>query len=134
MLENRFQVNLSIDGEDWGIWDSQSGGEVEAELSSYQPGGANVDPIVEQNKKKPPSEITLSRHYDIDRDHARIDELEAKVGVGYCVISKQPLDGDDNPLGKPKTNTGRLMSMSPPDYDSESEDTAKIEITIQPIK
>lgn len=132
-LESRFQVSLSINGVDYGIWDSKSGGGVEAEVKKYQPGGADVPPVSLKNKKKPPEDITITRYYSVTRDHAQLDEIEALVGNGDCVLTTQPLDANDNPLGDPKTNRGTLQAYTPPDVDSESDDTAKAEVVISTI-
>lgn len=130
MLESRFQVSMTINGVDYGIFDSKEGAGLEAELPTHQPGGADVKPIVFKNKKKPPEPITLARYYDKDRDHARLATIKSLVGNGDCVVTVQPLDADDNPIGDPETHRGVLSGWTPPNYDSNSDDVAKCELVI----
>lgn len=128
--EDQFKVTLSIDGTDFGVWDKMTGGEKDSDESKYKPGG--MAPEVSLGGSSTVNNITLSRLYELPRDHPLLPTLFAKVGKGIAVISKQPLDIEGAVFGKPTVYNAVLKQVTPPDHDSMSSDAAMIELEFSP--
>lgn len=126
--EDQVKVSLTLNGEDWGTWDTFSGGAVESEETKYRPGG--MAPQVSLGGATTVTNITIARLYEALRDHGNVHRLMQLAGKATAVVKKQPLDVDGNPFGRPLTYTGKLMNVTPPDHDSESSDAARIELEI----
>lgn len=129
MREDQWSYTVSIDGVNYGVWDSKSGGAVTASNTKYRPGG--MGKVKSLGGARSVDDITLTRLYDSEA-HGWIDTLESKVGRGKCKVVGTPLDLDGNPLAgaKQKVYTGTLNGVTPPDHDSESEDPGKLEIEV----
>ena len=126
--EDQYSVSVVIDGTDYGIFDKCEGGEVSAEDLKYRPGG--LAPAVSLGGGKTTANITISRLYDLVRDHQRTSTLFDKVGKGQCVVMKQPLDVDGNAFGRPITYRGTLTRATPPNADSESNNAGMLELEV----
>lgn len=129
-LQNQYRVHLTLDGEDYGVFDKKEGGEVDSEESKYRPGG--MAPQISLGGQTEVGNLTLSRLYERDRDHARVHALMGRVGKGSVVVTVQPLDEDANPWEDPLVYNGTLKRVQPPDVDSMSSDPAMLEIEITP--
>ena len=127
---DQFDIGVSVDGIDLGTFDKMSGGEADSEETTYKPGamGARVSLGGSQNI----GTITLSRLYDLTRDHLIVHWLIARAGKGWVVIKKKSLDVDGNVFGRPLVYTGRLKLVHPPDPDSEGSDAAQLELEVTP--
>lgn len=127
---DQYDVSVSVDGVDLGTFDKMSGGEVDSEETTYKPGamGARISLGGSQNI----GTITLSRLYDLNRDHLIVHWLIARAGKGWVVIKKKSLDADRNVFGRSLTYQGRLKLVHPPDVDSESADAAQLEMEVTP--
>jgi hypothetical protein len=126
---DQYVLHLSIDGVDVGIWDQMTGGDITSASLKYRAGG--------QNRQQEPlggprqvSDITVTRKYDLTRDHQLMGFFDSKVGRGNCVLSKQPLDEDDNVFGRPIVYQGKFETVNPPDVNSDSPAVGLIAITI----
>ena len=127
---DQYDVGVSIDGVDLGTFDKMSGGEVDSEETTYKPGamGARISLGGSQNI----GTITLSRLYDLARDHTIVHWLMARAGKASVVIKKKALDVDGNVFGAPLVYTGRLKLVHAPDHDSEAADAAQLELEVTP--
>jgi hypothetical protein len=123
-------VKVTVDGVNLGTFDKLTGGEVDSEETTYKPGamGARISLGGSVNV----GAVTVSRLYDLDRDHSIIHWLISRAGKGEMVIVKPALDVDGNAYGKPLTYRGKLKQVNPPDVDSESSDAALLELEMTP--
>jgi len=124
--QDQSAVTVSIDEVDYGIWDKKDGGEVDSEESKYKPGGMGKP--VSLGGSQETGNVTVSRLYDLERDHPEIVTLMSKAGKGRMVVKDQPLDPDGNPFGDPVVWRGIVKTVTPPERDSESSDPAMVEI------
>lgn len=127
-LQNQYRVTLFVDGTDYGVWDTLSGGAIDSEETKYSPGG--MAPEISLGGRQTTENVTLGRYYDLERDHQTIKTLIGRVGKGDAEIVKQPLDADGNVFGSPITYGGKLKSINPPEHDSMSSDVAMVEAEI----
>lgn len=129
--QNQHLVTLTIEdpatGErrDLGLWDKLEGGGLDSEESTYRAAGGTR---VSLGGSVEPENVTLSRLYDLVRDHAQVGWLLAMVGRGRCSISKIPTDAAYASSGRPLTYGGTLKRCTPPEVDSESDDPGLIEL------
>lgn len=128
MRANQYSIAVSLDGDDLGIFDKMSGGMVNSEETKYPPGG--MAPEVSLGGRVMTDNVTVSRLYDLNRDHLSIKHLMSRVGKGTVVVKKQPLDVDTNPFGEPIVYRGLLKSVKAPETDSESSSAALLEMEV----
>lgn len=126
--EDQYRVTVSVDGVDLGTWDKFTGGEIDSEESKYKPGG--MAPEVSLGGSITVTNFTVSRLYELSRDHPKVPLLKSKVGKGTVTATKQPLDVDRNAFGAPIVYTGILKQLTLPDHDSTSSDPGMIELEI----
>lgn len=111
-----YLITATIDGRTVGVFDTMSGGEPSADVPKTRPGGM----VGEKSHAALPTygDATVGRELDRQRDVELYRSLLPRVGRAPVTISKQPLDEDGAPWGRPFTYTGRLNGMSDPDVDS----------------
>lgn len=126
--QDQYSVTLSVNGQPFGVWDKMSGGAAESEEVKYRPGAMGKQRSL--GGPKSVSNITLSRLYDLTRDHTELPTLMQLAGNADCVVTKQPLSAAGIAEGRPLVYTGKLLNVTPPDHDSESTDPAMIELEI----
>lgn len=127
---DQYDIGVSVDGVDLGTFDKMSGGEVDSDETTYKPGGmgARISLGGSQNI----GTITLSRLYQLTRDHLNVHWLITRAGKGQVVIKKKSLDVDGNVFGAPLVYTGRLKMVHPPEPDSTASTEALIELEVTP--
>lgn len=129
--QNQHLVSLTIEdpatGErrQLGEWDKLEGGGLDSEESVYRAAGGRR---VSLGGSTTPDNVTLSRLYDVVRDHAQVGWLLAMVGRGRCSIAKVPTDAAFAAAGSALTYEGTLKRCTPPEVDSESDDPGLIEL------
>ena len=128
--QDQYAVTMTVDGQDFGIWDKLTGGEIDSEETKYKPGGMGAS--VSLGGSTEVGNLTISRLYLLARDHERIHWLIGRAGKGDVVINRQPLDVDGNAYGRPLVYTGVLKTVTPPEVDSESSDAALLECEVTP--
>jgi len=121
-------ITVVIDGENTGIWDKLSGGEVDSEETKYKPGGMAKE--ISLGGSVNTGNVTISRLYVLARDHVKIKQWISRVGKAVVTVSKQPLDVDGNAFGDPLVYNGILKMVTPPELDSESNDAALVELEV----
>lgn len=128
---DQYDVTVSVDGlGNLGTFDKFAGGEVDSDEQKYRPGG--MAPPVSLGGAVTMGNVTVSRLYVLDRDHAIIHQLLAGVGVGGIRVSKQPLDVNKVPYGRPLIYTGKLKMVKPPEHDSTSSDPGVMDVEFVP--
>jgi hypothetical protein len=128
---DQYDIGVTVDGRDLGIWDKFAGGEVDSNETVYKPGGMGSQ--ISLGGSTQIGVITLSVLYDLQRIHAITHWLISRVGKGWVVIKKQPLDDDNNAFGDALTYQGRLKLVHPPEPDSESSNAALLEMEVTPV-
>lgn len=132
--QDQYNVTVSIDGKDQGTWDKMSGGEIDSEELKYKPGA--MAPQVSLGGSVSVSNITVSRLYDLARDHSGTAGssgaafLKSRVGKAEVTVTKQPLDINGATFGAPIVYTGKLKQVKFPDADSEGNNAAMVELEI----
>lgn len=127
MREDTYEVTLSMNNKDYGIWDKFAGGGITSAELKFRPGG--MRPAKSLGGAKSVENVTMSILYE-EGVHDFLPELEDAVGSGQCVVTKQLLTTRGAPIGSPLVYTGVLQTVTPPDHDSESEDAGMLEIEI----
>lgn len=128
MRSDQWKWTVSVDDEELGTFDKAEGGEWDSEATAYRPGG--MGPQVSLGGFTSTGNITFSRLYELERDHANIGWLRSRRGKGKVSASGQPLDTDGNPFGSPLPYTGVLKRVKAPDHDSESSSAALLELEV----
>jgi hypothetical protein len=116
MRQDQWQISLTIDGVDMGVWDTFSGGAATSSETKYRPGGL----AKQRSLGGQPSvdNITVGKLVETtDWDLTR-KLMAARVGKAEAVVSRQPLDTDGAPWGEALTYRGTLMTVNPGDTDS----------------
>lgn len=125
---DQYNATVSLDGVSLGTFDKVEGGAVDSEEFKYRPGG--MAPQISLGGYRMVENITVSRLFVLSRDLPLQPLLIARVGKGDVTITKQSLDVDGNPFGKPLVYIGKLKTFTPPNHDSESNDAALFELEI----
>lgn len=128
MRQDQWQNTATIDGRPVGVWDTLAGGDVEAEETKYRPGGMASQ--ISLGGTMTVNNVTLARLVTREDWPLMHQLLSSRVGKGVVTVSRQPLDTDGNPFGRPIVYTGKLIHVVPGDTDSNSSDAAVWEITI----
>lgn len=126
--QDQYRVTVTIDGEGTGVWDKVSGFGIDSNETKYKPGG--LVPEIPLGGTVTVDNGTVSRLYDLQRDHQNVKRWISKTGKADVIVNKQPLDVDGNVFGEPLVYTGKLKMVTPPEVDSESSDAALLEIEI----
>jgi hypothetical protein len=127
MRQDQWSNTVTIDGTPMGVWDTLSGGDSDSEETKYKPGG--MQPEVSLGGPRSIGNITLSRLLGKpDWDYMR--KMMNRTGQAKCIVSRQPLDTDGNPWGRPMTYRGILKAVMPGGTDSNSSGAQTWEIEI----
>lgn len=128
MRQDQWANTVTIDGRPLGVWDTLSGGDVDAEETKYRPGG--MQPQVSLGGTTTVNNVSLGRllgRQDWDFMH---NLMANRVGKARVTVARQPLDVDGNPFGRPLVYRGTLQNVTPGDTDSNSSDAQVWEITV----
>jgi hypothetical protein len=130
MRQDQWANSVTIDGEDWGVWDTLAGGAVTASETKYAPGGMGAQKSL--GGRTSIDNITLGKLIEGGTDEwAAIKTLMAtRCGKAEVGVSRQPLDVDGNKFGDPLVYTGLLLTVTPGDTDSNSEAAQVWQITV----
>lgn len=124
----QFRVTVTVDSTDLGTFDAMSGGDATSEETKYREGG--MAPEVSLGGSQSIDNVTVTRLYKPDRDHALYPWLVSRRGKGAAVVSRQPLDDDGNAFGSPTVYRGKLLRVSSPEHDANSSEAATFELEI----
>lgn len=134
--EDQYNVTVTVsyvrDGtrqtQSLGTFDGFTGGDVDSEETKFWPGGLGQQ--ISLGGRRTVNNFTVSRLYDLVRDHPLMGWLMGGVGKADVTATKQPLTIDGAATGRPLVYQGKLKSVTPPDHDSESGSAAKFEMEI----
>lgn len=128
------QITVSVtykgDTLDLGIFDTWEGANVTADNTKHRRGG--MGPQVAVGGPVTIEDLTVTRDYDLPRDHPHAHWLSSAVGRGRVTATKLYLDDDGVAFGPPIIITGVLIGYNQPAGDSDSSDVAMFEIIINP--
>lgn len=129
---NEYLITMTVNGVNTGTWDKIKGGAVDSDESKYRGGG--MGPQQTLGGLPAVGNVTVTRLYDRDRDIDIYDWLYGLAGFGgNATVSRQPLDADGVPRGRPKVYTGLIKAVTPMDTDSNGNtpDTYDVEISTE---
>jgi hypothetical protein len=123
-------VSVTYRGEtkDLGEFNGFDGGEATADSSKVRRGGSTTRKAL--GGVPDIGDVTISRDYDLARDHIIIHWLYGAVGYADVQAKWWPLDDDNRPYGRPVIYTGKLIGCTKPGLDVESSDPAALELTV----
>lgn len=129
---HEIHVSVTYRGEtrDLGVWDTWEGANVTADNTKHRRGG--MGPQVAVGGPVTIEDLTVSRDYDLGRDHQHAHWLSTAVGRGRVTASKLYLDDDGIAFGVPIVITGVLIGYNQPPGDSDSSDVAMVELVVNP--
>lgn len=127
---DQYVVSMALDGVDTGIWDKWAGGDLDSDEVKYAAGAMASERSLGGRQITQP--INLTRNFDLDRDPQYQSLFEARRGKGHVVVTKQPLDADGNPFGRPLVYTGTMKFAKFPEADSNSNAAGLIEVQVSP--
>lgn len=127
MRQDQWSNTVMIDGVPLGVWDTFDGGGADSEETKYRPGG--MKPEISLGGARMLTNMTLSRLLE-QEDWDTMRGLMNKTGKAQCTVSRQPLDIDGNPWGRPLTYRGTLKAVTPTGSDSNSSNAHTWEIEI----
>lgn len=120
------QVTVTVDGVPLGEFDTRSGGDTDSDIATRKTGQG----VKLYHGRPNHSDLTVSRDYDRERDHELLRRLTRRAGRAEMVVIEQPLDEDGNRWGWPRMWTGKLKSVNPGEYDSDSDDPRMLELVM----
>lgn len=128
--QRNFSVSVTgVDGE----FATFSGGEKSKQIEKAWNGGASMPDIVPAPTEV--SNVVVGRPYNPRRDQPIADRLRLEIDQAdrRYTIRKQPLDGNDTPVGKAEAYTNcTLVAVRTPDYDRSSSTPARLELEFAP--
>jgi hypothetical protein len=128
---SQFQTSLTVDGKDYGVWDTREGGATDADTPDpYRPGG--MGPPESAGGEPVTAQLTLRKRFKGAGIAATYVELVTKTGSGEAVVTFQPLDKAGHAFEKPIVWRGVLIGVEPPMHDSNSSDWATFQVTVEP--
>jgi hypothetical protein len=123
-------VSHATETRDLGVFDTWEGANVTAENTKHRRGG--MGPQIAVGGPVTVEDLTISRDYDLSRDHQHAHWLSDKVGRARVTAKKTFLDEHGVAFGPPIIITGILIGYNQPAGDSDSSDVAMVELVINP--
>jgi hypothetical protein len=130
MRQDQWSNTVTIDGAKFGTWDTLGGGAATATETKYSPGG--MGPQKSLGGKNNVDNLTLGKLIEPTADEWNAIKalMATRVGKAEVSVSRQPLDVDGNPFGEPLVYSGKLLTVTPGDTDSNSEAAQVWTITV----
>jgi hypothetical protein len=128
-LESKRRVYVWVEGVgNLGAFTSRSGGNADSEeVKDRSAGGEQQEAL----GGTPTTEnVTVARRFVPTRDVPLIRQLRPLRGRRDALVTDQPLDRDDNPVGPADRYPGIFKSVNPSDADANSNDVARFEIEV----
>jgi hypothetical protein len=127
--KDKWANTVVLDGRNMGVWDTLTGGDVEATSTKYRPGGMARE--IALGGTSTTNDLNLGRLLSKeDWEFMRGLMTRDRVGRAPAHVSRQPMDDDGNPFGSPLVYTGVLQHVTPGDTDSNSSDAQVWEIVV----
>lgn len=126
--EQQSQITLTVNTQNFGVWDKMSGGDGVSKEVKYRPGG--MGPEITFTSLPSYTTVTVSRVMDYSRDWELAKAYEQQAGKLGASITEQPLDSSGNPYGNPRVLAGRFLGFKFGNADSTSDAVRMIECDI----
>jgi hypothetical protein len=123
--EQMFRVQVTVAEKNYGVWDSFEGGEVDSDARTYRPGG--LEDTVALSAPASTSDVTVSRGFNIERDHSLEKDLINSIGQKITIV-KEARTAKVGPPVATLTYNGILKSVRSPTHDSEGERVSRIQL------
>ena len=129
---HKVTVTVTYKGEtrDLGVFDTWEGANVTADNTKHRRGG--MGPQVAVGGATTIEDLTVTRDYDLDRDHGDAHWLSTAVGRKRVTAQKTYLDNNKIAFEPPIVITSILIGYDQPDGDSDSSDVAMVGLVINP--
>jgi hypothetical protein len=127
-MATKKQIRASVKGTttDYGYFDSNAGGEADSTETKY----TGVDGVQRTSVSEvQDGNVTLAREYRRERDAEIVKTRRQKIGETVNVIPEDK-DSDGNWQQNAAPYTGVIKTITPPEGDSNSNDTAMLTIVI----
>lgn len=124
--EDTHLIGATVDGRDLGVWDTFSGGEVDSEESLYRPGA--MGPPISLGGRQTVGNVTISRYYDVLRDHPLYKWLCQRAGRARGSVYWVPLQINGASGGAPVVYQGTFKRVEHGELDSMGTDAAMVEL------
>lgn len=129
--QDQYSVTVSVEGlGNLGVFDKFTGGAVDSDEQKYRPGG--MAPPVSLGGAVTMDNVVVSRMLDLQRDWALLRKLLNVAGLANITATKQPLDVNKVPFGRPLVYSGKIKTVTPPEHDSTSSDPGIFDIEFVP--
>lgn len=131
MRRDQWSVTAAIDGfGNLGVFDTADAGSIEADTQTWNPGG--MGPPISIGGIVTPADVEITRMYILERDHPIMSQLMNAAGAANMTLTRQPLDVNKVPFGKPIVQRGVVKTVACPEHDSNSSDADTFSITMTP--
>jgi len=115
---------------DFGVFDTWEGGNVTSDNTKHRRGALGIQ--ISIGGPKSIDDITITRDYDLARDHQHAHWLSGCVGRARGVFRKQPLDDNSVAYGAPLVLQGVIIGYNHPSHDSDSSDVSMVALVLSP--
>lgn len=103
---------------DLGIWENRTGGDGDTDSTKHREG--NMGQEKSFGGPQTTNNVSVSRRYDLTRDHPFIKALYAARGKAILIVTEQPLDEYGAAFGDPLSWRGKLKGVNPGDRNANS--------------
>lgn len=128
--EDLYNVTVKVTGVDGNVWkgtfDTFDGGDVTATDLKYRPGNGTSDEL-SLGGPRTVGNITVTAIETFDM-YQNVPWLQSQTGKGDMMVSKQALDTNGSPYGKPLVYKGKLITVTPPKTSSSSDSAAMLSL------
>jgi len=116
-----YAVVIGADGQpkDIGLFETWSGGDGDSDDTPYREGDGNETNLGGKPSRDP---ITIGRLVKPERDVPIYPWLDSRRGKAEAIFTKQYVDDEENPIGKPISRRGKLKKVTDPEADKNSSD------------
>ncbi len=125
--KDNYRIEATVEGQELGVFETWGGGDRDSEDTPWTEGGSTSVPIGGQTSREP---ISIGRLVKPERDipiYAWLDQICGKV---EAVFTKQYVDDEENPIGKPIIRRGRLKKVTDPEADKNSSDASTFSLEL----
>jgi hypothetical protein len=125
--KDNYRVHAVVDGEDIGLFETWSGGDGDSDDTPYREGDGSLTNLGGKQSRDP---ITIGRLVKPERDVPVYHRLDSKRGKVEAVFTKQYVDDEENPIGKPIIRRGRFKKVTDPEADKNSSDASTFSLEL----
>lgn len=126
--EQQWLATLSVGTFQNYVFDKFAGGDVSAPVVKHRPGG--MGPEITYTSLPSFSDITLTKVYETQADHANIATLHSYAGNQLATVTLTPLDDTGAVWGPARVYSGRIVAVKDGGTDSNSNAARMFEVDI----